>query len=100
VNGELENIGAGKWRLRFTRALAYSPETVWRALTRPDQLKAWFPDGISGEFSVGSTLTFGSSYVGEFTGQVLASTRRSRSNTPGAPICCGARSSRPTTAVC
>jgi uncharacterized protein YndB with AHSA1/START domain len=72
VNGELENVGGGKWRLRFTRSLTHSPEAVWRAITELDELKAWFPDGIKGDFTVGSTLTFGSRQVGEFTGEVLS----------------------------
>ena len=70
--GVLEKVGGDKWRLRFVRPLPYSAETAWSAITEPGHLAAWFPDGITGAFEVGSTLAFGSSQVGEFTGDVLA----------------------------
>lgn len=70
IGGRLESDGAG-WRLRFTRPLAHPAEKVWRAITEPEHLAAWFPDGISGAWTVGATLTFGSPQVGTFTGEVL-----------------------------
>lgn len=45
MNGTLEPAG-DRWRLRFTRKLAHAPEKVWRAITEPAHLKAWFPDEI------------------------------------------------------
>src|SRR5258708_20510209 len=54
--GTLEEID-GRWRLRFTRALAHPPEKVWRAITEPQHLQAWFPHTISGAWIVGSPLT-------------------------------------------
>jgi len=59
-----------RWRLRFTRQLAHPPEDVWRALTEPEQLRAWFPDGIAGDWRVGATLTFGPAGGPSFTGEV------------------------------
>jgi uncharacterized protein YndB with AHSA1/START domain len=44
--------------LRFTRRLPQSPETVWRALTEPEHLEAWFPTTIEGERRAGAPLTF------------------------------------------
>jgi uncharacterized protein YndB with AHSA1/START domain len=60
-----------RWRLRFTRRLKHTPEKVWRALTRPEHLEAWFPQKIVGEWAVGAPLRFVSEF-GDFEGQVLA----------------------------
>ena len=43
-----------EYRRRFDRA----PENVWRALTEPDRLAAWFPTTIDGERTAGAALTF------------------------------------------
>jgi uncharacterized protein YndB with AHSA1/START domain len=55
--GELDRSGAA-WRLRFVRTFAHSPERVWRALTEPAELEAWFPTTIEGERAAGAPLTF------------------------------------------
>jgi uncharacterized protein YndB with AHSA1/START domain len=55
--GELERSGPA-WRLRFVRQLGHSPERVWRALTEPAELAAWFPTTIEGDRSAGAVLTF------------------------------------------
>jgi uncharacterized protein YndB with AHSA1/START domain len=55
--GLLEEAG-GRWRLRFTRTLRYPPEVVWRALTEPDDLAAWFPTTVEGERAAGAPLRF------------------------------------------
>jgi uncharacterized protein YndB with AHSA1/START domain len=41
VNGRLETID-GRPALRFERSLSHSVERVWRAITDPDELEAWF----------------------------------------------------------
>lgn len=69
MDGDLEQVGE-KWRLRFTRRLRHPVDRVWTALTDPDDLKAWFPDGIEGEWQVGATLTFGPAGMDAFTGEV------------------------------
>jgi uncharacterized protein YndB with AHSA1/START domain len=56
-DGQLEEID-GSWRLRFTRVLPHPPEKVWRALTEPEHLEAWFPTTIEGDRSSGAALTF------------------------------------------
>jgi uncharacterized protein YndB with AHSA1/START domain len=73
MNGTLEQAG-DRWRLRFTRRLRHDPETVWRAITEPDQLKAWFPDHLSGDLVVGGKLTFShdSAAIPDFDGEVRA----------------------------
>jgi uncharacterized protein YndB with AHSA1/START domain len=73
MNGDLEQAG-DRWRLRFTRELAYPPEKVWRAVTEPDHLDAWFPQRILGDWAAGAPLKF-ESRSGEFPsfdGEVLA----------------------------
>ncbi len=44
--------------LEYRRRLAHPRERVWRTLTEPDQLAAWFPTTIDGDRVVGSALTF------------------------------------------
>src|SRR3954451_22776016 len=74
MNGTLEQTAAAP-RLRFTRRLAHAPEKVWRALTEPEHLKAWFPDTIVvDEWTVGAPLRFEHAPVpeGGFDGEALA----------------------------
>lgn len=73
MNGELEQIGQ-RWRLRFTRNLAHDAETVWRAITEPEHLKAWFPQQVSATWQPGETVRFAFDGAGvpDFEGTVLA----------------------------
>jgi uncharacterized protein YndB with AHSA1/START domain len=57
VDGELEQSDE-MWRLRFTRRLPHPPDKVWRALTEPQHLAAWFPTDIEGERRAGAPLRF------------------------------------------
>src|SRR3954463_5801972 len=57
ADGRLEEH-EGRWRLRFERRLAHSPEQVWRAITEPDDLRAWFRFAIDGERAAGAPLRF------------------------------------------
>ncbi|HEV2369457.1 MAG TPA: SRPBCC family protein [Acidimicrobiales bacterium] len=44
--------------LRFERRLPKPVETVWRAVTDPDEMRSWFPTRIEiGEWQVGAALT-------------------------------------------
>lgn len=70
MQGELVQQG-GSWQLRFTRTLPHPQEKVWRAITEPEHLKAWFPTGIEGEWRVGARLNFPSEY-GNSQGEVIA----------------------------
>ena len=57
-DGRFEQVG-DRWQIQFTRSLAHSPEKVWRALTDPEQRKAWFPDTSIGDFTTaGAKLRF------------------------------------------
>jgi uncharacterized protein YndB with AHSA1/START domain len=44
--------------LEYRRRFDHSSENVWRALTEPDRLAAWFPTTIDGERAAGAALTF------------------------------------------
>jgi len=55
--GQLIRTG-GRAVLEYRRRFDHAPETVWRALTEPDQLAAWFPTTIDGERVAGAELTF------------------------------------------
>ena len=48
----------GRAELRFTRTIPHPPEKVWRALTEPEHLAAWFPTTIEGERAPGARLRF------------------------------------------
>ena len=72
--GELEQTHDGRWRLRFERTLAHSPEKVWRALTAPEHLAHWFPTTIDGERASGARLrfVFPKGQAPAFEGEMLA----------------------------
>jgi uncharacterized protein YndB with AHSA1/START domain len=55
--GELEQAG-DRWALRFRRDLAHPADKVWRAVTEPGHLEAWFPQRIVGEWVTGAPLMF------------------------------------------
>jgi uncharacterized protein YndB with AHSA1/START domain len=57
MDGQLERRDS-RWQLTFTRRLPHPPEKVWRALTEPEHLAAWFPAEIQGERAAGATLRF------------------------------------------
>ncbi|SRR5579884_1028452 len=70
--GELDRVG-DSYVLRYTRRFAHSRAKVWRALTEPDHMAAWFPDEVHGQFAPGARLRFVDRAVGtvEFDGEML-----------------------------
>ncbi|WP_227982237.1 SRPBCC family protein [Nocardia spumae] len=44
--------------LRFERRLAHPPERVWRAVSEPAQLAAWFPAAVETELRPGAPMRF------------------------------------------
>jgi len=54
--------------LTLTRRLAHPVETVWRAVTEPEHLAAWFPQEIVGDRRAGAQLRFVSSAGDAFDG--------------------------------
>lgn len=68
--GTLDRQGDG-WTLTFTRRLHHPPEEVWRAVTEPEHLAAWFPQQIVGERRAGARLRFVSASGDGFEGEML-----------------------------
>jgi uncharacterized protein YndB with AHSA1/START domain len=66
--------GEGRLHLRFTRRFPQRPESVWRALTEPEHLAAWFPQDVEGERAAGARLRFVSreDAAQAFDGEMLA----------------------------
>ena len=60
-----------RWTLTFTRHLPHPQDRVWRAVTEPEQLAAWFPQQIVGERRTGARLRFVSSVGDPFEGEML-----------------------------
>jgi uncharacterized protein YndB with AHSA1/START domain len=48
----------GRYELRFVRPLAHPVDAVWRAVTTPEGLAAWFPFDVVGERAAGASLRF------------------------------------------
>lgn len=55
--GELRAAGE-RWQIVFTRPLTHPVDRVWRAVTDPAHLEAWFPTEIHGERAEGAPLRF------------------------------------------
>ena len=58
------------WRLTFIRQLPHPQDKVWRAVTEPEHLSAWFPQEIVGERRAGAHLRFVSSGGESFEGEM------------------------------
>lgn len=56
--GSRHALEGGRVALRFERRLGKPPERVWKALTHPDQLRAWFPAVVDLDQPAGTELTF------------------------------------------
>jgi uncharacterized protein YndB with AHSA1/START domain len=73
TDATVEKVGA-RVRLRFERALSAPPEAVWRALTDPTEVAAWFPcEIIVDQWRPGAALRFVFAGTGgmELSGTVL-----------------------------
>ena len=57
MNATLDTVN-GQPTLRFERRLRHAPEKVWKALTDPAELTAWFPQDLEGTFAPGAKLRF------------------------------------------
>ncbi|HWM05996.1 MAG TPA: SRPBCC domain-containing protein [Actinophytocola sp.] len=63
MSASTETLPDGRVALRFERRLAHPREKVWRALTEPDRLRAWFVEIIDYDrsrldFAAGAELSF------------------------------------------
>lgn len=54
--GTIESLPDGRTCLRFRRELLHPQEVVWRAVTEPEGLAAWFPTTIEGDRAPGASL--------------------------------------------
>src|SRR6266581_5704030 len=72
--GTIERISDGRWQLRFTRTLTHPQDRVWRAITEPEHLAAWFPTTIEGERAAGAPLRFSfpGGQAAPFEGEMIA----------------------------
>lgn len=72
--GTVEQLQDGRWRLRFDRTFDHPIEKVWRAVTEPEHLAAWFPTTIEGARTAGAPLvfTFPQGQAAPFAGEVTA----------------------------
>jgi uncharacterized protein YndB with AHSA1/START domain len=71
--GEMD-IRGGRVVLTFERRLPHRPEKVWRGLTEPEHIAAWFPTTIDGEYVAGAPLThrFRELQLPQVAGEMLA----------------------------
>jgi uncharacterized protein YndB with AHSA1/START domain len=70
--GTLRQTDTGP-QLRFVRQLNHPPAKVWQALTLPEHLTAWFPDGLEvDEWVPGARLRFAHATDYAFDGEVIA----------------------------
>jgi uncharacterized protein YndB with AHSA1/START domain len=58
VNDATLKTGGPRPAVRLERLLPDPPEVVWQALTEREQLRAWFPSDVVGEWRVGAPLRF------------------------------------------
>jgi uncharacterized protein YndB with AHSA1/START domain len=72
-DGELTRSD-GRVVLRFRRHLSSPGPKVWRALSEPEHLAAWFPTTIEGQRAAGAVLRFGfrDMEAEPFAGEMLA----------------------------
>src|SRR5436305_10266382 len=58
MDGTLVREGA-RYAVRFERRLAHPVEKVWRAISEPEELRKWFPDGgVEIDLTVGGKVRF------------------------------------------
>jgi uncharacterized protein YndB with AHSA1/START domain len=57
--GEVFATDDGRFAIRFVRLLPHEPEKVWRAITDPELLSAWFPAMVDLARPTGDELFFG-----------------------------------------
>ena len=74
MDGTFRQLKDERWQLRFERELPHPVEKVWRAVTEPAHLAAWFPTTLEGEREQGSALRFSfpNGEAPPFDGEMLA----------------------------
>ena len=73
MDGTLD-LDGGLATVRFVRHLSHPVDKVWRAITQPEHLAAWFPQEVTfdGPIAAGTTVrfTFGDGAHDAFTGTI------------------------------
>lgn len=66
--------GPDRWSVRLVRRYPHPVETVWRAVSEPEHLAAWFPSAVDLDPHVGGEVRFGPASADDpgLTGEVLA----------------------------
>ncbi|MFD9461099.1 SRPBCC family protein [Streptomyces sp. NPDC060027] len=73
LTGTYLTLDDGRPAVRFSRTYDHPADRVWRFVTDPDELAAWFPSRAEMELRPGGTITFtGDPNMPESTGRVLA----------------------------
>jgi uncharacterized protein YndB with AHSA1/START domain len=77
IDGSLEQAEDGTPMLRFERRYAHPVERVWRAITEPEELRAWFPQRVEfrPDLRVGAAVVYSDDPNmpdATFDGEVLA----------------------------
>ena len=67
-----------RWTVAFTRRFPHPPDKVWRAITEPEHMAAWFPDQMVGERRAGAALRFVNQMGDGFDGKLRRMGRRVR----------------------
>ena len=57
-NGTVSRTYDGRVALRFQHAFAHPPDRVWRVITDPEYLRAWFPASVELDLTPGAQLVF------------------------------------------
>lgn len=57
--------GPGRWSVRLARRYPHPVEKVWRAVSEPEHLVAWFPSTVELEPRVGAEVRFGPAFEGD-----------------------------------
>jgi uncharacterized protein YndB with AHSA1/START domain len=71
--GTYLTLDDGRPAVRFSRTYDHPVDRVWRFVTDPGELAAWFPSRAEMELRPGGTITFsGDPHMPESTGRVLA----------------------------
>jgi uncharacterized protein YndB with AHSA1/START domain len=63
MNDNIDDLGTyilhqGRPAVRFVRTYRHPVERVWAAISRPEEMKAWFPSAVDVEPRVGAPIAF------------------------------------------
>ncbi|MCO1576123.1 SRPBCC family protein [Crossiella sp. SN42] len=69
--GDTTRLPDGRLALRIERHLSHPPEKVWRALTTPEHLSAWYPfPAVELDLRTGGVIRFDNGEGGTLDGEI------------------------------